>query len=127
MFVDHIKIYARAGKGGDGSKHFYRGKFNPKGGPDGGDGGRGGSVILKVDTSTNSLRNFFFNGKLVAEDGKGGSGNQCFGRSGEDAIYKVPPRQLAERTLDDDPTLDKHPALRPFAFEGKPVPKEMMQ
>ncbi len=117
MFVDHIKIYARAGKGGDGSKHFYRGKFNPKGGPDGGDGGRGGSVILKVDTSTNSLRNFFFNGKLVAEDGKGGSGNQCFGRSGENAIYKVPPGLQISRIVErfNEETGEVEEAFEPVA------------
>lgn len=100
MFVDHIKVYARAGKGGDGSMHFYRGKFNPKGGPDGGDGGRGGSVILQVDPSTNSLRNFFFNGKLLAEDGKRGGDNQKFGRSGKDAIFRVPPGLQISRIVE---------------------------
>ena len=69
MFVDQIKVYARAGKGGDGNAHFHRGKFRPKGGPDGGDGGRGGDVVLEADPSTDSLRPFFFNPKLVAKDG----------------------------------------------------------
>lgn len=69
MFVDQIKVYARAGKGGDGSMHFHRGKFRPKGGPDGGDGGKGGSIILQADPSTNSLRTYFFNAKLLAQDG----------------------------------------------------------
>ncbi len=102
MFVDHIKVYARAGKGGDGSVHFYRGKFQPKGGPDGGDGGRGGSVILKVDNSTDSLRAFFFNAKLIAEDGKPGEGNQRFGKSGKDNLFKVPSGTLVSRWIEGE-------------------------
>ena len=90
MFVDQIKVYARAGRGGDGSMHFHRGKFRPKGGPDGGDGGKGGNVVLIVDNSTDSLRQFFFNGKLIAEDGAGGAGDQMTGRGGKDTIYRVP-------------------------------------
>jgi GTP-binding protein len=101
MFVDHIKVHARAGKGGDGSAHFYRGKFQPKGGPDGGDGGRGGSVILRVDNSTDSLKTFFFNAKLRAEDGKPGAGNQRFGKSGQDSVYLVPPGTLVSRWIEE--------------------------
>ena len=97
VFVDQIKVHARAGKGGDGSIHFHRGKFRPKGGPDGGDGGWGGDVILQVDPSTDSLRNFFYNGRLFAEDGKAGVGNECTGRSGDDAVFKVPPGTLVSR------------------------------
>jgi GTP-binding protein len=100
MFVDQIKVNARAGKGGDGSNHFYRGKFKPKGGPDGGDGGKGGDVVLVVDPSTSSLRKFFFNGKLVAEDGHKGGEKQCTGRSGVDGIYHVPPGLLISRVVD---------------------------
>lgn len=100
VFVDQIKVHARAGKGGDGSVHFHRGKFRPKGGPDGGDGGRGGNVMLIVDPSTDSLRNFFYNHRLFAEDGQGGMGNQCTGRSGEDAVFKVPPGTLVSRVVD---------------------------
>ena len=81
MFVDHIKVYARAGRGGDGSVHFHRGKFRPKGGPDGGDGGKGGDVILVVDNSTDSLRTFFFNGKLISPDGMPGRENIRTGKS----------------------------------------------
>jgi GTP-binding protein len=94
MFVDQIRIYARAGRGGDGSVHFHRGKFRPKGGPDGGDGGNGGNVVLRVDNSTDSLRTFFFNAKLNAEDGKPGAGSQCTGKSGAHIVYKVPPGLL---------------------------------
>jgi GTPase len=97
VFVDQIKVHARAGKGGDGSIHFHRGKFRPKGGPDGGDGGWGGDVVLLVDPSTDSLRTFFYNGRLFAEDGSAGTGNECTGRSGEDAIFKVPPGTVVSR------------------------------
>lgn len=97
VFVDQIKIYARAGKGGDGSIHFHRGKFRPKGGPDGGDGGWGGDVILLVDPSTDSLRNFFFKSRLLAQDGAPGVGNECTGRSGDDVTFKVPPGTVISR------------------------------
>jgi GTPase len=105
MFVDQIRIFARAGRGGDGSVHFHRGKFRPKGGPDGGDGGNGGNVVLKVDNSTDSLRTFFFNAKLPAEDGVAGSGAQCTGRTGKTIVYKVPPGLLVSRiteTIDEE-------------------------
>ncbi len=100
MFVDHIKVYARAGRGGDGSVHFHRGKFRPKGGPDGGDGGKGGDVILVVDNSTDSLRTFFFNGKLISPDGMPGRENLRTGKSGEDRIFKVPPGLVISRITD---------------------------
>jgi GTPase len=100
MFVDQIKVHARAGRGGDGSDHFYRGKFKPKGGPDGGDGGKGGDVILVVDPSTSSLRKFFFNGKLLAEDGQRGGEKCCTGRGGKDGLYPVPPGLQVKRIVD---------------------------
>jgi GTPase len=112
MFVDQIKVYARAGKGGDGSVHFHRGKFRPKGGPDGGDGGRGGSVILEVDPSTDSLRNYVFNGKLIAEDGQGGLGRQCTGRSAVDKVYKVPPGTVVSRIIEEEDPETGEPVLR---------------
>lgn len=76
MFVDNIRIFARAGKGGNGLVSFRRAKFVPKGGPDGGDGGDGGSVILEVDPHTNDLRSFFYDPKLIATDGVGGQSSQ---------------------------------------------------
>ncbi|MDB6006013.1 MAG: GTP-binding protein Obg/CgtA [Prosthecobacter sp.] len=100
MFVDHIRVHGRAGRGGDGRVHFHRGKFRPKGGPDGGDGGRGGDVILVVDNSTDSLRTFFFNGKLHAEDGKLGGDSNKSGRAGESTTYKVPPGLLISRFVE---------------------------
>ena len=117
MFVDQIKVYARAGRGGDGSAHFYRGKFQPKGGPDGGDGGRGGDVVLLVDSSTNSLRQYFFNAKLAAKDGEKGSGNQKTGRSAEHAIYRVPPGTVVSKIIEEQDTETGEPTLKyePFA------------
>jgi GTP-binding protein len=104
MFVDQIKVYARAGKGGDGNAHFHRGKFRPKGGPDGGDGGRGGDVVLEADPSTDSLRHYFFNAKLFAKDGDKGGANLCTGRSAEEVVYKVPCGTLVSKIVEvEDP------------------------
>jgi GTP-binding protein len=104
MFVDQIKVYARAGKGGDGSMHFHRGKFRPKGGPDGGDGGKGGDIVLLVDSSTNTLRQYFFNAKLVAQDGEKGKGNMCTGITADDVIYKVPSGTVISKVVEtEDP------------------------
>jgi GTP-binding protein len=117
MFVDQVKVLARAGKGGDGSVHFYRGKYKPKGGPDGGDGGRGGDVILRVDNSTDSLRNYFYNSRLLAEDGKAGSAGNCSGKSGKDGIFRVPPGLVVTRltkTGEDEegkPIYDREPVV----------------
>ena len=101
MFVDHIKVFSRAGKGGDGSVHFHRGTFRPKGGPDGGDGGRGGDVILKVDNSTDSLRTFFFNSRLIAQNGNPGEGGLRSGRSGDHLILKVPGGTVVSRITEN--------------------------
>ena len=90
MFVDHIMVHAKAGDGGDGSAHFHRGKFQPKGGPDGGDGGKGGDIILEVSSHTATLRDFFYKSKLEAKSGEAGGGNQRSGRSGNDLVLKVP-------------------------------------
>ena len=98
MFVDHIRIFAKAGKGGNGSASFYRGKFNPKGGPDGGDGGDGGSVILEVDPHTNDLRKFFYDPKLIATEGVGGKDFKKHGKNGKSVIGKVPPGTRVYRT-----------------------------
>jgi len=102
VFVDHIKVFARAGKGGDGIVHFHRGKFRPKGGPDGGDGGKGGDVVLVVDNSTDSLRAFFYNSKLAAGDGTAGQGALCYGKAGKDAVYRVPAGLVISRIVEDD-------------------------
>jgi len=91
MFIDHVAIQVRSGKGGDGMMHFHREKYAPRGGPDGGDGGRGGDVIFEVRSTLNTLSAFRPNQKFAAEDGKGGGSNQKSGRSGEDLVIFVPP------------------------------------
>lgn len=91
MFIDQAEIDVRSGKGGDGMVHFHREKYVPRGGPDGGDGGRGGSVILEVRPTLNTLANFRYQTRYFAEDGKGGGPNDKFGRGAEDLIVPVPP------------------------------------
>ena len=90
MFVDTAKVKLQAGKGGDGAVSFRHEIYIPKGGPDGGDGGRGGSIIFRADKDTNTLLDFRYNPELKAEDGKNGSGQRSAGRSGKDLIVEVP-------------------------------------
>lgn len=90
MFVDRIKIFAQAGNGGRGSVSFRREKFVPKGGPDGGDGGRGGDVILRADRHTDNLSNLFYEPLIKAKSGGHGMGKKMFGRSAPNKVVKVP-------------------------------------
>src|SRR6266699_3331056 len=90
MFVDRIKVFAQAGTGGRGSVSFRREKFVPKGGPDGGDGGRGGDVILRADRHTDNLVNLFYEPIIRAKSGGHGRGKKMAGRAGADKIVKVP-------------------------------------
>jgi GTPase len=90
MFVDHIKVHAKAGKGGRGCVAFRREKFIPKGGPSGGDGGRGGSVILRADPNVDNLVDYYYQPNMRAKSGEPGQGKNCYGRAAEDMIYKVP-------------------------------------
>jgi GTPase len=90
MFVDRIKIFAQAGSGGDGCVSFRREKFVPKGGPDGGDGGRGGDIILKADSHVDNLSNLFYEPIIKAKSGGHGRGKQMYGRSAPAKIIKVP-------------------------------------
>ena len=90
MFVDTAKVKLKAGKGGDGAVSFRHEIYIPKGGPDGGDGGKGGSIIFRADKDTNTLLNFRFTPELKAEDGKNGAGTRSAGRSGKDLIVEVP-------------------------------------
>ena len=89
--VDTARIFVKSGKGGNGSTHFRREKYAPKGGPDGGDGGRGGDVILRVKDNLNSLVAFNYIHRYVAKDGQGGMGQKKFGRSADDVYVNVPP------------------------------------
>ncbi len=91
MFIDQAEILVQSGKGGDGMVHFHREKYVPRGGPDGGDGGRGGSVILEVRPTLNTLAAFRHTTRYTAEDGKGGGTNNKYGKSAVDLVVIVPP------------------------------------
>ena len=90
MFVDRIKVQAVAGKGGRGSVSFRREKFVPRGGPDGGDGGRGGDIILRADSHVDNLTSLFYEPILKAKSGGHGMGKKMHGRSAPDKVVKVP-------------------------------------
>ncbi len=90
MFVDIARAYFRAGKGGDGAVAFHREKYVANGGPDGGDGGSGGNVILKVDDHMSTLVEFKYKKKYIAENGENGGGKRCSGKRGKDIVVKVP-------------------------------------
>ena len=90
MFTDYVKIIAKAGNGGDGAVSFRREKYVAAGGPDGGDGGKGGNVYMEVDPDRNTLIDFRYQKKFKAENGKNGEGAHKFGKSGDDLVIKVP-------------------------------------
>jgi GTPase len=90
MFIDRIKVFAQAGRGGRGCVSFRREKFVPKGGPDGGDGGCGGDVILRADRHVDNLTNLFYEPIIKAKNGEHGKGKKMTGRAGADKIVKVP-------------------------------------
>ena len=90
MFIDRAKILVRSGAGGNGAVTFRREKYVPLGGPDGGDGGKGGSVIFTVDTGLTTLLDFKYKKKFIAESGGNGSGSKCYGKDGEDLYIRVP-------------------------------------
>src|SRR4051812_49950992 len=90
MFVDRIRIFAQAGNGGRGCVSFRREKFVPRGGPDGGDGGRGGDVILRADRHTDNLSNLFYEPIIKAKSGGNGMGKKMHGRSAPSKTVKVP-------------------------------------
>lgn len=90
MFIDKAKIYIKSGNGGDGCTSFYTEKYISKGGPDGGDGGRGGDIVFEVDSDKNSLMDFRYSQHFKAEDGERGSGKFCHGKQGKSLVIKVP-------------------------------------
>src|SRR5213594_3490831 len=90
MFVDRVKVFAQAGRGGRGCVSFRREKFVPKGGPDGGDGGRGGDIILRADRHVDSLSDLFYEPIIKAKNGGNGMGKKMHGRSAPPKIVKVP-------------------------------------
>lgn len=89
-FIDYVKILCRSGKGGAGSRHYYRAKYVPKGGPDGGDGGRGGHIILRGDRNMWTLLPLKYRRHVFAGNGKSGTGGRSFGKDGEDVVIDVP-------------------------------------
>ena len=89
MFIDKAKIFIKAGKGGNGAISFHREKYVAAGGPDGGDGGKGGNVIFKVELGMTTLMDFRYKRKYVAQNGMDGSGKRQKGKKGEDIIIKV--------------------------------------
>lgn len=89
-FIDYVKILCRSGKGGAGSRHFYRAKYVPKGGPDGGDGGRGGHIILKGNKNMWTLLPLKYRRHIFAGNGQSGTGGRSFGKDGDDVTVEVP-------------------------------------
>jgi GTPase len=99
MFIDEAEILVRSGKGGDGMMHFHREKFVPRGGPDGGDGGRGGDVILEVRSGLNTLQAFRHVSRYLANNGKNGGPNNMSGKSADDLIIAVPPGTVVYNSI----------------------------
>ncbi len=102
MFIDNIKIYVKAGDGGNGAVSFHREKYVSAGGPDGGDGGRGGNIVFRVDEGANTLLAFRYKRKFIAECGENGKGGKKHGKNGADVVIMVP-----EGTLIKDPDSGK--------------------
>ncbi len=94
MFIDQAEIYIRSGKGGNGMIHFRREKYIPRGGPDGGDGGKGGDIIFEVKPTLNTLAAFRHKRRYIADDGKGGGRNNRYGKSADDLVILIPPGTL---------------------------------
>lgn len=120
-FVDRVKITVKAGNGGNGSTSFHREKFVINGGPDGGDGGKGGDILLFADVNMHTLLDFRFKSKYTAENGEDGKANRCTGKRGEDLLIKVP----VGTVIYDDETnrvmadMDKAGETRPLLKGGK--------
>lgn len=105
-FVDQVKLRLKAGDGGPGAVSFRRQAFEPRGGPDGGDGGRGGHVIFRVNPNLDSLSHFLFIRELKAQNGQAGQGNQKTGRSGKDLIIQVPPGTIVRDAISGEVLLE---------------------
>src|SRR5580704_4357032 len=94
MFVDRVAIFVQGGTGGDGCLSFRREKYAPRGGPNGGDGGHGGDVVLRATDGHTNLAHLSYQRHWNAESGERGQGSDCFGRGGSDLIIEVPPGSL---------------------------------
>ncbi len=106
MFIDQAKIHIRSGKGGDGAMSFRREKYVPRGGPDGGDGGKGGNVLLVVENRVRTLLRFRYDRNFVADSGQSGGGNNRHGRNGHDVIIAVPAGTVVYEEGHDEPLAD---------------------
>ena len=119
MFADSAKIWIRSGKGGDGHVSFRRELYVAAGGPDGGDGGRGGDLIFEVDSGLNTLNDFRHNRKYSAEDGKPGSKRRCHGADGADLIVKVPEGTVIREAQSGKVIVDmSHDCKRQIVLKG---------
>jgi len=119
MFIDNVKLTVKSGKGGAGCVSFRREKFIPKGGPDGGDGGKGGDVIIECDNNTHTLSHFKGKRVLKAKNGRPGEGRKKHGADGEDLILKVPPGTIIKDAKSGEILLDmKVPGERKVLLEG---------
>lgn len=119
MFIDQAEIEVRSGKGGNGMVHFRREKYVPRGGPDGGDGGRGGDVILEVRPTLNTLASFRHVSRYVAQDGKPGGSNNKYGRSAPNLIVHVPPGSVVYDAFTGDLLGDlTHPGQQLLVCKG---------
>ena len=116
MFIDEIKVYARAGHGGKGAVAFQREKYRPKGGPSGGNGGRGGDVILEANHDLNNLIAQYYQPRLLAQDGQGGLGKGMDGHAGKDLVIKVPCGTLVWALPSANPVLTSEAESEPPKF-----------
>ena len=116
MFVDQIKVHVKAGEGGNGCISFRREKFIPKGGPDGGDGGRGGDIILRADVHIDNLATFFYEPIIRGFDGSNGKGSNLYGKGAKDKIVLVPVGTLVYRVPPPAPTDPGKPVSRGVLF-----------
>ena len=105
-FIDHIKIFCKSGNGGRGSSSFRREKFVPKGGPDGGDGGKGGDIILKGNSQLWTLLHLRYTKHLKAENGEGGQGSKKHGKNGKDIVIEVPLGTIAKSADNDNISIE---------------------
>lgn len=127
MFIDEVKVFARAGHGGKGCVAFHREAYRPKGGPSGGNGGKGGDIILEASHDLNNLINQFYQPRLIAESGQAGMGKGMDGHAGKDLVIKVPCGTLVWQTpppstpiATEDPSDNPEPGIQ-TALTGRPV------
>lgn len=119
MFTDYVKIIAKAGNGGNGAISFRREKYVAAGGPDGGDGGKGGDIYFEVDPDANTLIDFRYNKKFKAENGKNGEGAHRYGKSGEDLYIKVPIGTIVKDASNNRILADlSHPGQKELILAG---------